>query len=609
MSPTVCSKKLGRIVALLLVVLLLLPTMAIAQERQVAEIRVVGNEHVSTDAIMAVIAIKPGNVFSEQTVQKAVQAIKSMGYFSTVTVGEENVNSNVRVVFNVMENPVIKGINITGNTVISTDKVRSLMRTSIGGVLNINTLEQDLVAIQRYYADQGYIATISETVGVDPKTGILNIPIQEARVEAIRVTGNKKTKSIVVLREMQLKPGDVFNRNVLFADLRRIYDLEIFDRDTAEPYVLESGTEVGKTVVITIPVKEKKTGEVSVGVGYSSMQKLVGQAKLTENNFRGLAETVNLMWEQAADNGASYEAGFYEPWLDKDHTSLGLDLYDKLIFRFTSDLFGGGGTGVSNYDERRKGGSATLGRPLSKVDRGFLTFRTESVKTSVDSISSPLASNGTVTSGTFRFTRDVRDSSTDPVRGRYLSFATELGTAGFTQESGFPGSSVFTKYSADLREYFSKGGAPKLNERRKVLAVRCTTGGISGNVPFFEQYFVGGAETLRGYEEDRFWGKYMFLASVEPRFPIAPSLTGVLFADVGDAWGASDVYRDLSNPYTQQDTSLTQLLTNMPQHENFQPSLGYGLGIRVVTPIGPLRLDYGFGSEGSRAHFSIGHVF
>lgn len=605
-----CSdRKLNRIVAMILTLLLLVPALAIGQERQITEIKIVGNEHISTDAIMAVVGLKPGVAYSEQAVQKAAQAVKSMGYFVSVTAGEENVGTNVRVVFNVVENPVVKGINITGNTVVSTEKLRSLMRTTVGNVLNDGTLEQDLTAIYRYYADQGYIATVSESYGIDPKTGILNIPIQEARVEAIRVTGNKKTKTVVILREMTLKVGDVFNRNTLFADLRRIYDLEIFDRETAEPYKLESGTEAGKTVILTIPVKEKKTGEVSVGAGYSSMQRLVGKATLTENNFRGLAETVSLTWEQSADRGPSYEASFFEPWLDNKHTSLGLNLYDKLMYRFTSDLFGGSSTGVSNYDERRRGGSATLGRPLSKVDKGFFTLRSESVKTGVSDSTSPLASNGTVASGQFRVTRDVRDSTIDPLRGRYTSLALEVGTAGFTQETGFPGSSVFTKYSGDYRQYFSKGGTPKLNERRPVLAIRATAGSLSGNVPFFEQYFVGGAETLRGYREDRFWGKNMFLASIEPRFPIAPSLTGVVFCDIGDAWGASDVFSNLNNSNTKNDPALTSLLTNLPQHSGFSPSIGYGVGIRVILPIGPLRLDYGFGSEGSRAHFSIGHVF
>ncbi len=123
-------------------------------------------------------------------------------------------------------------------------------------------------------------------------------------------------------------------------------------------------------------------------------------------------------------------------------------------------------------------------------------------------------------------------------------------------------------------------------------------------MPFFEQYFVGGAETLRGFREDRFWGRNMFLASAEYRFPLAKSLTGVAFVDYGDAWGAAEEYRKRAVP-----PDITDLIDGFPQHESFSGNVGYGIGIRVRTPIGPLRLDYGFSTEGSRAHFSIGHVF
>ncbi|MHB0912509.1 MAG: BamA/OMP85 family outer membrane protein [Armatimonadota bacterium] len=598
----------SRITAVLLMILLLVPALAIAQERPVVDIVVTGNERISTDAITAVIGIKPGTPYSEAAVKTAREAILNMGYFSAVTVGVENIDSGVRLVFNVVENPVVTEINVTGNTVIPTEKLRSLMRTQIGNVLNTNTLlQQDIPAIERYYSEQGYIATVTENVGINPQTGVVTIPILEVTVEEIRITGNTKTKTYVVTREMELKPGDVFNRNVLFADLRRIYDLQIFDTTAVEPYKLEAGSQLGK-VIITIPLKERKTGEVSVGVGYSSKQKLVGKAQLSESNFRGRAQTVNLSWEQSGDRGSSYELGFFEPWLDTKHTSLGVSLYNKLVFRFANDITGSGGD-VSDYDERHIGGSATLSRPFGRVSRGFVTLRSETVDTNLDSSSSTLLANGSVTSGTLRYTISTRDSELEPFRGSYISYSTEVGRTDATEQI-FGNDKLFAKYNVDFRRYFSKGGArTELNERRPVLATRIMAGSLSGDVPFFEQYFVGGAETLRGYREDRFWGKNMFLASVEPRFPIAPSLTGVVFVDVGDAWGASSIFQDPNNSTTQTDPDLVALLDDLPQHEGFSPKVGYGVGIRVITPIGPLRLDYGFGSEGSRAHFSIGHAF
>jgi len=616
-------------VAALLAIVLLIPGVAIAQERQIAEIKIVGNERILNEAILAAVALKPGMAFSEQAVQEAKQAIESMGYFQPgVTVGTESVESGVRLVFNLAENPVVKEVKITGNTVVETEKLLSLMRTSVGNVLNTNTLlQQDVRAIENYYEDQGYAAYVTEEIGIDPETGALNIPITEIRIEAMRITGNKKTKDYVILREMQQKPGDVYNVKALFNDVQRVYDLGMFELEGAVPYKTETGSDLGK-VAITIPVKERKTGEVSVGFGYSSRQRLVGQARLSETNFRGRGQTVNLLWEQSGTRGSSYEAGFFEPWLDSKHTSLGVNLYNKLIFRFSSGVFGTSGSTVNDYDERRKGGSTTISRPFGRANRGFLTLRSESVTTNIENADLALgiiSQDATVTSGTTRFTNDTRDSQLDPFGGSYNSYAVELGKARFEGDS-----STFSKYSLDFRRYFSKGGPRReLNEKRQRLAVRLMGGSLSGTVPFFEQYFIGGAETLRGFREDRFWGRNLFLASAEYRFPVAQSLTGVVFADYGDAWGAPEQFQKKPVPDTNPDGTImkdaggnviykrdtlgnlimTDLIDDFPQHTGFSPNLGYGIGIRVQTPLGPLRLDYGFSSEGSRAHFSIGHAF
>jgi outer membrane protein insertion porin family len=599
-----------RTLSLLLVLLLLIPTIAFAQEKPVTEIKIAGNTHISSDAILAVISpyLKVGSVYSETAVQAARTAIRNMGYFSDEpTTSIEVSATGVKITFNVIENPVVKQIKITGNTKMSTAKLLSLMRTQVGLVYNENTISKDADAIQKLYSNAGYLAQVTENLGID-SNGVVTVPIMEIRIEAIRITGLKKTKSIVVLREMELKPGDVFNRITMAQDITHVYDLDIFDREVTDPYTLESGSSFDK-IIIVIPLKEKKTGEVTVGVGYSATDKLTGRAQLSQNNFRGMAETVNLLWTESIVGGPGFDIGFFEPWLDKKHTSLGLDLYDKNIYRFSSSILA---DTSNNYDERREGGSATLGRPLSRQTRGFFTFRAESVRTGLLNTSGnlitpttgdPLIADGNVVSGTFRLTNDKRDSTLEPFNGTYSSVSVETGDADSTElgttihENG-----TFTKYSFDVRSYLSKGGLRKTpSERRKVIALRLMAGSLTGPVPFFEQYFMGGAETLRGYREDRFWGTNMFLSSIEYRHPMAPSLTGVLFVDCGDAWGAPLQYRE--------NTQQQPVLSDLTQHANFQPTLGYGLGIRVITPIGPLRLDYGFGNEGSRAHFSIGHVF
>jgi outer membrane protein insertion porin family len=151
-----------RAVAALFLALVLIPAAVFAQERLVSEIRVTGNEHISNDAILAAIALKPGMPASEANLQAAKKAIEGMGFFERVIVGTETTDAGIRVIFNVVENPVITKIDITGNTVVPTSKILSLMRVTQGSVLNTNTLlQQDIPSIERYYESQGYIAYVT----------------------------------------------------------------------------------------------------------------------------------------------------------------------------------------------------------------------------------------------------------------------------------------------------------------------------------------------------------------------------------------------------------------------------------------------------------------
>jgi outer membrane protein insertion porin family len=201
-----------------------------------------------------------------------------------------------------------------------------------------------------------------------------------------------------------------------------------------------------------------------------------------------------------------------------------------------------------------------------------------------------------------RATHNTRDIDLDPSSGGYEIYSLDIGRADLkplstsgTQTSVVTGVVNYQKLQADARRYLSLQGRRKdAKDRKTTLALRLAGGTMGGTAPFFEQYFVGGAETLRGYNEDRFWGKSMLLASAELRAPLAPSLTGVVFVDMADAWGG---------PYA------GVRFSGFVQHTSFSPSVGFGLGLRVVTPIGPIRIDQGFGSEGARTHFSIGHVF
>ncbi|MDW8321089.1 MAG: BamA/TamA family outer membrane protein [Armatimonadota bacterium] len=584
--------------------LVLWATAVAAHAQRIAEIVIRGNINVPQEAILAKISAKPGMEFDQSTLSRDRAAIRDMGFFSDVIPRTENTPQGIRIIYEVQEYPRISQVRITGNTVFPTEEILKLMRTQPGRLLNHNDLAADIEAITRLYMQKGYLVNVDpDTVGPDrDDPTVLNLPLKEVKVEAVKVTGLRKTRERVVLREMRYtRPGALYNLEQIQKDLQRVYNTELFEDIS---YRAEIGSDLSK-VVVTVNVAERRTGLFSVGAAYNNRQQLVGFLDMFETNFWGLGQTVVIRLEGGGPaNANNYEINFAEPWLDRRNTSLSFSVFDKTLYRFSRGLFTSepGTIGDEDrYDERRRGGIVTLSRPLSESTRAYVGLRSESVRTNNPSVLPSeifIKQDGTVSALSLRLTHNTRDVDFDPASGGFDSFAIETALAdlkdiGTAISGGFVGRANFSKISIDLRRYFSPQGRRRaLADRRHVFAVRLYAGKAFGKLPFFEQFFLGGAESLRGYPEDRFWGDNVALLSVEYRAPLAQNLVGVLFVDVGDAWGGR--YGTI-NDFT--------------QHSSFKPQVGAGIGIRVRTPIGPLRLDYGFGSEGARTHFSIGNIF
>ena len=590
---------------------------------RISRILIAGNVNINDAAIRGVITnagLRLGDTYTPANAAAARDAVKAMGYFNgdIGLSGAADPAGGVDITFTVKENPVIKTIKFTANTpngepTIPSDKLKSLMTTKEGQVLNTSILVRDLDNLfnhtTSYAYQQGYIFDVSSDINIDPLTGVLTIPLVEAHINSIKITGLKKTKPVVVTRELRSQVGDVLDEKKLQKDLTRVYNLGLFDEvGPFEP----SSTDVGK-VDITIPVTEKRSGQVSVGVGYSSTQKLVGQAQLAENNFRGLGERVSLQWQVGGvDSQSSLELGFFEPYLDKRHTSLDVDLYDKAVYRFDSGGLTGGSvttTGNTNtYIERHRGGTIGINRPYGDSFTAGITARSESVSTDNFTVSTSdqyIRQKGTVTGLGLRGILSNRDNEFAPAAGGLTSVSVEfVGASTEPADSQAvsplpPGREYFTKLGIDVRRYVSLQGPRKpgnFNQPKRVLATRLLIGTTAKNVPFFEQYFLGGADSLRGYDQDRFWGSNLALFQAELRVPVGKdnNFQGVLLFDGGDAWNS--IYQ----------------VQGLQQHTAFKLETDYGVGIRLVTPIGPIRLDYAIPTTGGgsgRTQFSIGQSF
>ncbi len=580
-----------------------------------------GTAIISNDAILAQMTEKVGDQYDPDKAGADQAAIKGMGYFN----GDVGLDvtpdpaGGLDLTYTVLENPVIKKIVFTANTPggqpsVPAATLLAQMATQQGQVLNTNTLTRDLDHLFNrqtgYMRQKGYVVDVSPLINIDPNTGTLTIPLIEAHIDQIVIQGldahgqpsRLKTRPVVITREMLSHNGDVLDDTKLQKDMTRIYNTGLFDQ--VGPYQLVP-TDVG-LVNVVVPVVEKKSGTVSVGVGYSSYAKLVGRAELAENNFRGLGERVSLMWEvDGISSQSSVELGFYEPYLDKNHTSLDVDLYDKVVYRFNSSTFGGGIGSTNTYYEIHKGATVGVNRPLSDTLTVSPTIRYENVTTDNVAVAiqdSYIRQNGTIGALGLQVVSNTRDNNISPAEGGLNSLSLEFGASDSSTVNNAPtplkpGRHGIAKIGLDLRRYISLQGPRKpgdFKSPKKILAVRLLLGYANPDIPFFEQYFLGGADDLRGVDTDRYWGNKLALFQAELRLPLGKSqnIQIVPFVDIGDAWGS--IYQGI----------------NLQQHSNFSPTADYGLGLRLDTgAIGTIRFDEAFGAHGARTQFSIGQSF
>lgn len=550
----------------------------------VTAVTVTGNSTVAESTIMNAVKVKPGDALAADKVKQDMQSIYELGYFFDVVANFTEVPEGVQVVYTVMENPVLTDIVIKGNTKVTTDKLRGMLTVSKGSVLNSKTLNDNARAIEQYYHDQGYILAKVSDVSM-ASGGILNITINEGTLEGIQVKGNDKTKSYVITREMKLKPGEPFNAKDARRSMQKVYNLGYFEDVNMK---LNPGREPN-AVVLETDVVEQKTGTFSIGGGYSKSDGMVGIIELGDNNFRGTGDQVKIHWEfggnaESVSHGKNYELSYTHPWLDAKQTSLGFNFYNMTNEYTDYD----GQTERADYYKKRKGWDVTFGRPQGEYTTNYITLkhRDDTYVESVSGVdySKPTGSQfmidhpdylkdnfGVTRSVALMRVYDSRDNVFNATEGRRTSLSAEF--AGRT----FGGDFDFNKYTAETRNYFKVG-------HDQVLALRLMSGYATGHLPESGQFALGGTDTLRGYEDDEFKGDKMLAMTAEYRFPLAKKVQGVFFTDAGKTWN-------------EESYNLSDLKASV------------GVGVRISTPIGPIKLDYGKGSEGGRTHFSFGGQF
>lgn len=532
-----------------------------------------GTTALTQSTAKAAISMRTGDMFTYKGLSKDRDAIYNAGYFYDLYPTFKKVPEGVIITYHVLENPILASVKIEGNTVESNETLNALMTVKQGEILNSRVLQQNVQAIQDQYRKDGYILAKVTDMDID-RAGNLKLKINEGVLEGYKVKGNTKTKDHVILREMRQKPGEPFNSKKARRSMQRVYNLGFFEDVNIK---MNPGVNPN-AVVMELDVKEKRTGSFGIGAGYSSEDGVIGMVSIGDTNFRGTGDAVSLTYEKSGSDSDAhgYSLSYRHPWIDSKETVGTVRIYNRT---YEYDDYDTNGSLKETYMRKYAGGEVTLGRPVSEYSTNYVTLRNRKdqyIRHIDDGNAGDRSADtawlndnfGTTRSITLEHVTDNRDNIYNPTQGGRISLSGEV--------AGIGGDFDFQKVTIEDQRYHKVGHA-------QVIALRGQYGVGWGHISEFNLYKVGGQSSLRGYREDQFRGDRMALATLEYRFPIVSKVQGALFTDWGAAW---------SDGYTP---------------ENIHGSVGIGLAL--TTPIGPLRLDYGRGSDGGRVHFTVGGSF
>jgi outer membrane protein insertion porin family len=576
--------------------------------------------------VLGAITSKVGQPTTSEQLQQDVNAIQALGAFQEVRTQPQQDAQGVKLTYLVtpfgnVSKVVIKTLpEGTSNSLAQAD-IDKIFGNVYGQSLNAAALQEDIKALNKFYKEQGFdLAQVVkiENIGAD---GVLNIVVAEGIIEDLQVRFLNKerkpvddkgqpvkgaTRDFIITREISSRPGQVFNSKKIQQDLRRIFALGLFE-DLG--LTLAPATDPAKAVV-QINVIERKSGSITAGGGVSSSSGLFGSVSYQEQNLGGNGQKLGGE-VQIGTRETLFDVNLTDPWIagDPNRTSYNLNVFQR---KSTSLIFDGGPSRAyvaGTFDVPRvvrAGGGITFTRPLDgnpytdspwRASAG-VQYQKISLQdaagngATLDTAGKPLSASGTGQDDLLMvqlgLSQDLRNSFAEPTQGSLLrlgldqSIPVGSGNISMTRVRG-----SFTQYVPVSLVNFDKGA--------QAFVFNVQGGTIFGNTPPYEAFSLGGTTSVRGYDDGAVGsGKSYLQASAEYRFPIISIVGGTLFADYGTDLGTGN-----------------QVLGD-PAGTRGKPGngLGYGAGVRINSPLGALRLDFGLNSQGdSRIQFGIGERF
>jgi len=584
------------------------------------------------------MSIKPQSTVDNQILNKDLNAIYASGWFSGVKIKAQDGPLGVRLIVNVVPNPILNKVELKPiNSVISNEYVDDIFNNFYGTTLNLNELQNKIEIIKNRYESEGYsLARISGPDRIS-EDGIITLNVSEGIISDIKlrflgsdgesiVDGKPrkgKTKDWVIKRELKTKPGTIFNRKILEADISRLYATALFDdvKVSLGPDNFNPGQ-----VIIFLDLSELRTGSLTGGLGYSNSSGIFATVGLQETNALGRAWSTNINLN-FGEYSTTYNFSLSDPWIkgDKHKTSFRTNIFLSRDYpqEFKSEengkLYAVDDKTPSSSDTfssivlEKTGGGFSFSRPLNGGDPFKVTkwrvlagmnfkkvkmidgdgnikpFGDKTPKTGNENNiicigftpnDGSCPEENTLVSVIASTSRNNLNSSINPTAGNRFTFGTEqfvsMGKNSPTFNRMRASYSYFIPTKLINLTKACKSSKATSEDCPQTIGFQFKAGTILGELPPYESFCMGGTSSVRGWGScDLAVSKSFVEGTAEYRFPVWRMISGALFVDAGSDLGSQNDVPGKPGKLLQKSGSGY--------------SLGGGVGVK--TPIGPLRLD------------------
>lgn len=497
----------------------------------------------------------------------------------------------------IVEGPkyTVNSLRFEGNQLATDEQIRKILIMKEGAVFGPDQSQKDIKAIEDSYGRFGYADVRVDLITSPAGAGSLdlNYKIEEgvqSYLERINISGNTRTKDKVLRRELTLAPGDVYDTVRVEVSKKRLEGLDYFEK--VETYATD--TLVPGRKDLNISVEEKRTGALNFGAGFSSIDSILGFAEVTQGNFdlmnypsfTGGGQKFRLRMQYGSQR-KDFILALTEPYFMDQRLSLG----GEVFFReadYQSNV----------YSQRNYGFATTLRKPINNFTQARLEYRVESVGIfNVDPTASQAfqdeEGDKLKSQITLGLVNDTRDNQRLTRRGHKLE-------GSISYAGGVLGGDVETYgFNLEGSQYFSLPWDTIFLINGEIALIDSWG---NGDVPIFDRLYLGGANTLRGFDYrdvgpkdllgEPIGGRTMARLTLEYTFPVVEKVRGAVFYDTG--FVNADAY----------DISTANINSNV------------GFGVRLDLPIGPIRIDYGipmqadqFNDSGGKFNFNVGYQF